>query len=1066
MNQIKLKIKNVSTKLQDDAKRLIENHFYDYLFVNERIFYSEEDQKDYLYLDATLKVNISRKPIFAVKYCLNNDDVVGNCTICDDIHKCPHVISLIHMFNNNLLSNITTDKNEVDEILDIQKRRVYLKKYEREKNYRKEKIKQLTSKMGQVDTLNTLEEIQLVPILDITDESEYSEYSCLLSLKIGTSKLYSVGSIKDFIILVKNKEIHKYGKNLTICHEINNFDDTSKKLIKILFSMLNILLTYDLPSAYFKTIKIDRDLTEEILELYKNKEIIIKNSNEAHSVVNILDDYEIKAKVENDVLSLSEENSQDMILIHGGTCDYVVHDGIMSRLKVKEEMRPLIEFIVNNGDFSIKDIEKDFYKNIYARLCDDIEVDDAFKDKLNIKSFDVELFFDYPDEEITVKKKLYVNGELTEEDALSDDLLIINKLSKINSVLNNIGFVNNQITDEMKIANFLYLDLSSLNKIARIYLSEKLKSLQVRKMSRIQSNLGYDVDMLSICFDNLNYSNEELYRIMQAIKKKTKFVRLNKNTILELDEKFAMELQNMVEEFNLNEKKLAEKQLMPLYQSLKLIGGTTELTKIEMDDKLKSILEEIAHYKDANYQIPEIFNGIMRSYQIDAFKWMKTLIKYNFSGILADDMGLGKTLEVISVIASDEKSMPSIIVCPKSLAYNWKNEFIKWGLDEIATVISGNASEREYIIKRIDSNEKKIYITSYDSLRNDLILYKKKKFRFNILDEAQYIKNNQTLKAKSVKELSSELRFVLTGTPIENSIVDLWSIFDFLMPNYLSNYTNFKRKYEREVNSSQNSELTHLLVKKITPFILRRTKNEVLHDLPEKIETIQYAQMLDEQRKVYESQVLKTREMLLEDSSKIQILAALTRLRQLCVDPSLFVEGYTSGSAKVELAMEIIKDCIATNHKILVFSQFTSIFDILIDIFRVEKIDYYMITGKTNASERVELATKFNHPQNKVSVFLISLKAGGTGLNLVGADTVLHLDPWWNISAENQATDRAHRIGQKNIVRVIKLVCENSIEQKVIELQERKKQVIDNVIANNDENITKLSSLDLQFLLS
>ena len=323
-----------------------------------------------------------------------------------------------------------------------------------------------------------------------------------------------------------------------------------------------------------------------------------------------------------------------------------------------------------------------------------------------------------------------------------------------------------------------------------------------------------------------------------------------------------------------------------------------------------------------------------------------------------------------------------------------------------------------------------------------------------------------TLKAQSVKKIQSELRFVLTGTPIENTVVDLWSIFDFLMPNYLYNYANFKKQYEKEITINHNKDVINSLVKKITPFILRRTKQDTLNDLPEKIELIRFAEMDVEQRKVYEAQLLSTKDAIINKSSKIEILSCLTRLRQICVSPSLFMDNYSGESAKIELLISLLNELIENNHKILVFSQFTKSFDLIYKRLEENNIAYFTLTGKTEAKDRVEMANKFNSDDSQEKVFLISLKAGGTGLNLVGADVVIHLDPWWNVAAENQASDRAHRIGQKRVVNVIKIVCENTIEQKVLELQELKKQIINDVIANNDDNIVKLSDDDLKYLLS
>ena len=321
------------------------------------------------------------------------------------------------------------------------------------------------------------------------------------------------------------------------------------------------------------------------------------------------------------------------------------------------------------------------------------------------------------------------------------------------------------------------------------------------------------------------------------------------------------------------------------------------------------------------------------------------------------------------------------------------------------------------------------------------------------------------MKAKSVKRVKSKNRFVLTGTPIENSITDLWSLFDFLMPNYLGTYSDFREKYEADVIYDEQDTVLKL-VKKISPFVLRRTKKEVLKDLPDKVESIQIATMSKDQRRVYDAQLLKTRRMLQNIlANKIDILAHITRLRQICVDPRLFMNDYYGDSAKLNLVSDLLEQYVPNGHKVIIFSQFTSSFELLVPILKDLKIKYFILTGKTNPYDRVEMANTFNDPEDEHKVFLVSLKAGGTGLNLVGADVVIHLDPWWNYAVENQATDRAHRIGQKNAVSVIKVICEDSIEQKVIELQRIKRDIADKIILSDENSNTKIAIDDLKYLL-
>ena len=420
-------------------------------------------------------------------------------------------------------------------------------------------------------------------------------------------------------------------------------------------------------------------------------------------------------------------------------------------------------------------------------------------------------------------------------------------------------------------------------------------------------------------------------------------------------------------------------------------------------------------------------------------------------------MGLGKTLEVITMLKSDMTEKPTLIVCSKSLIYNWYSEINKFDGFTRAIMIYGNQNERHKIIKSINNNIKIIYITAYDSLRNDLKEYEEKYFNYIILDEAQAIKNVNSIKSVSVKSLKSDRRFALTGTPIENSIIDLWSIFDFLMPGYLEDLSIFKSKYLAD------EKYTDLVALKIAPFILRRTKSEVLNDLPSKYEKIISCDMTNDQRLIYDAHIKDAQDKINSGSDSFDLLPYLTRLRQICIDPKLFIEEYSSDSGKMIKFEEIVNEY-KSEHKMLVFSSFVGALERCKEVLIKENIKFYMLTGSTKLDERKRLVDMFNSDPS-VKVFLISLKAGGTGLNLVGADTVIHLDPWWNLSAENQASDRAHRIGQTRNVEVLKLVAFNTLEERVIELQNIKKDIIDKVIASDDSRITNFSIDDLKYIL-
>ncbi len=424
------------------------------------------------------------------------------------------------------------------------------------------------------------------------------------------------------------------------------------------------------------------------------------------------------------------------------------------------------------------------------------------------------------------------------------------------------------------------------------------------------------------------------------------------------------------------------------------------------------------------------------------------------------------------ILPKRNRKRASLVVSPSSLTLNWQNEVKKFAKELKTLVIRGTLSERKRQIEEIDQYD--LVITSYDLLKRDIALYLEKdySFRYIIADEAQYLKNSNTQNAKSIKKIKADTRYALTGTPIENSLAELWSIFDFIMPGYLFTYKKFKTMYETPIVKEENQETMAKLRMLIEPFILRRNKKEVLTELPDKTITVLNNEMGEEQKNIYLSYLAQAKQELAEEielngyeRSQMQILAALTRLRQICCHPGLFIEGYQEGSSKLEQCMEVVQNAVNSGHKILLFSGYTSMFEMIEKELKQRNIKYFKLTGSTKVDERIELVDEFNE-NPEIKVFLISLKAGGTGLNLTGADMVIHYDPWWNLSTENQATDRAYRIGQKNNVQVYKLITKNSIEEKIYELQQRKAELVDNMLSTKTSFINKLSKEEIMNLFA
>lgn len=488
--------------------------------------------------------------------------------------------------------------------------------------------------------------------------------------------------------------------------------------------------------------------------------------------------------------------------------------------------------------------------------------------------------------------------------------------------------------------------------------------------------------------------------------------------------------------------------------------------KFSMTDRLQKVQKQILGETGFNPQsIPEKIQATLRKYQIEGVHWLEKLRKMHLNGVLADDMGLGKTLQAIIAITQsklEKRDLPSLIVCPTSLVYNWKEEFHKFNPDLKIVVIDSIPAQRRKLLKTVGDYD--VVVTSYNLLQKDIEIYKELKFDYVILDEAHHIKNRGTRNAKSVKMIQATHRLILTGTPIENSLEELWSLFDFLMPGLLSTYDRFVEKYIRS-SGHTNAKVNNIetLKRKVSPFILRRMKEDVLEDLPPVSEIVYHCHLSEAQKELYQSYAASAKEELSRlvkkegfDKIQIHVLATLTRLKQICCHPAIFAKEKPElgDSVKYEMLMELLSSLIEGKHKTVIFSQYTKMLTIMREDLQQKGIPFAYLDG--SSKNRLSIVNQFNEDPN-IPVFLVSLKAGGSGLNLVGADTVIHYDMWWNPAVENQATDRVHRIGQKRSVSSYKLITLNTIEEKILNLQNRKKGLVKKVISSDDEAIAKLS---------
>lgn len=933
-----------------------------------------------------------------------------------------------------------------------------------------------------------------------------------LEFKIGEQQLYKLKSLPEFYEHMLNCENYKYGLKLEFVHDRKFFDEDSIPVLNYIMKYAEIIKYANQAAddyGYYGRHLSDGYITvsnsgfDELFEIFKNKYLTIQRDYSEYDAYFIDKEPDIKFDVEeinnNECKIVPNIDIYEYNIIQGKDYVYFEYEGKIYRCSKEFDNTTLklLKMYRKNFTSEIK-LRKDELSTLFSVVFPKVKKSLKY-DKLNLEEVEkyipkelyVKLYLDYNKNNYIIAdiKFCYDNYEfnpLKEENVnIARDVL---KESEILDVFIKTGFMLDRansrliLTSDDAIYNFLSNEIEQYMKKFEVLATEEFKQKQI-KQPKI-SNVGVRVEnnLLEVDFEGLGFELSELKEIMDKYRLKKKFHRLKNGEFINLEENETMNLlDNLRTNLDIDFKEIEKGEIkLPIFRSMYLdrLLKNSNIKNINKDDNYKNIIEKVDNKNiDEELKLPEGLNASLRNYQETGFKWLKTLDSYNFGGILADDMGLGKTIQLVSVILSyvensgDMESLkPSLVICPSSLTLNWFNEIKKFAPSLKVLLINGNAQERKNKIEKI--NDYNVIIESYDILKRDIEIYKEKnyEFKYAIADEAQYIKNNNTQNFKAIKEINAETRFALTGTPIENSLSELWSIFDFVMPGYLFSYRKFKELYETPIVKNEDQSAMKKLKMLIEPFILRRIKEEVLTELPDKTITILNNEMEEEQQKIYMSYMAQVKQEIETEisvngfeKSQIKILSLLMRLRQICCHPSLFIENYKGESSKLKQCIQIVKDAIESGHKILLFSGYTTMFEIIEQELKKENITYYKLTGQTKVGDRIKLVDEFNENPD-IKVFLISLKAGGTGLNLIGADMVIHYDPWWNLSAENQATDRTYRIGQKKNVQVYKLITKNSIEEKIYELQQKKAKLIDNMLSTKETFVSKLSKDEIMNL--
>ena len=929
---------------------------------------------------------------------------------------------------------------------------------------------------------NTLikKELQVELIINVTEKESYYYYygrtytDFNIKIMIGEDKLYTLGNhATAFKVAYENQEGEVYfGKNFTYIPEKYYLSSNSKTIIESYLDVCEGSYNRNIFAKDFKT----------FLNKIKNTNFIINN----YKIDGIKEGFPISSNLikNNESYELDFDLENIEVLIKNDY-EYILYKGNLYHLR-KLEQELIDDLMENKLDKLIISKEKvdAFTKGLLKIVRKNLKIDASVTDITLPKEISTKLYFDLRSSYILVDALFkYDEKEVNYFDKSNTILRDIDYETKVINDILKYGFEidNNKIIlkDIEKEVEFIENGLENLATKYEIFTTEKFKGINIKKKTSVTSMFGIGQDnILSYTFSLGDINSNELVNIFEEIKNKKKYYRLKNGDILNLEDESLKELSDLKDDLELSDAEIiAGHGAILKYRAIYLDSlKNTKYNIIKTDNLFDNFIDKFYKFKDINLTLPKDELKILRDYQVTGVKWLYTLAKTGFGGILADEMGLGKTIQVIYYIKQmlkDNENNKFLIVVPTSLAYNWDHEFDSFGSNIKRKICVGNKDKRTKILRNL--NDTNVIITTYGLLREDEELYNNLNFNTMVIDEAQNIKNNMAGITKVVKKVNAETKFALTGTPLENSILELWSIFDFIMPGYLASLTKFQSKYKIKDFDEDSEILIKGLSKQINPFILRRKKQDVVKELPDKLINDIYIELKDEQKKLYVAELERVKEEMEKiietegmNKARFLILQLLTKLRQICIDPSIVYDNYKDGSNKLEQLESIVNEYIKNNHKILIFSSFKTALNIVKEKLNKAKIKTYMIDGSVPAKDRIEMVDNFNN-NDDVKVFLIMLKSGGTGLNLATADVVIHLDLWWNPQAENQATDRAHRIGQKNTVEVIHLITKGTIEEKILELQNKKRILSDKLIDGEirDKNIlSELTKEDIKNLLS
>ena len=915
-----------------------------------------------------------------------------------------------------------------------------------------------------------------------------------IGLRTGEKKLYVVKDIRRFLTSAEAEETIPLGKDFVYQPEWMRYSDDDERLLNLLRKLCSAQETATHASGPAnRLIRLPDPFAEELLNLTGDTPLRVMDQSgkiiHCKPVRGAQIPMHFTVNLGPRGLQVGGRIPPDLQPVTAG-CTWVMTGGNL--IKTEKDQTKLIRLIYENQyegrclmEYPLNDTERVIGEVLpYLKIRGAVEIGEELRKRLVRLPLKTEVYLDKDGKSVIASVRFTYGEIILDPFGASEKKITLDKGEQlllrdaegehaVLEILANAGFrvgrENIRLSGTDAVFDFVSQGVKRLQEVSEVFLSREFKRIVPRRPI-LSGSMRMNGDRLELMLIRDGEPVDEILELMEALSRKRRYFRLRSGEFLDLNdlanwqETAAGIYEAAVRDGNeLNRDSIVLRAYRAGYLTSMLENSGV---KIELDDEVRALSDSLAN-GGGEAETPEMASGIsLRDYQKRGYEWMTALDRMHMGGILADDMGLGKTAQIIALLlATREDGRTSLVVAPTSLTYNWLSEFRKFAPNLSVTVLSGNGTQRAGLIRHITSNgDVDVVITSYPLIRRDISLLKDFQFRFVILDEAQNIKNAGSVAAQAVKQLQADTRFALTGTPMENGVGELWSLFDFVLPGYLPGYNTFLRKYQDGENAAD-------LLKRIQPFLIRRLKQDVLEELPDKMETTLTARMTPEQERIYRAALERLRPQinkLLEEKGagrgRIEVLSAITELREICCHPSLVMTDYKGGSGKEEMLLELLPEMIRSGRRVLIFSQFTSMLRLLRGRIEENGFNTLYLDGDTPAGERLSLTERFN--QGEGEIFLISLKAGGSGLNLTGADMVILYDPWWNPAAEEQATDRAHRIGQQKKVTVIRLVTGETIEEQVVELGARKKALFERLIMPGETVLSAMSEQEIRALFS